>query len=168
MFLKPATLSDVPFIWSILQQAIEQRRLDGSKQWQNGYPNEETIRNDIVNGSAYVLVEKEEIIAYSAIIFGLEPTYWDIDGAWITNGKYATIHRVATANAVKGRGIGAQLFQLIEAHCMEQNAPSIRADTNFDNVPMLKIFERLGYTFCGKILVNAAPRLAYEKILKGS
>lgn len=165
MLLKLATLSDAPRIWGILQQAIEQRRLDGSKQWQNGYPNEETVRNDIAKGTGFVLLENEAIIAYSAIIFGLEPTYNEIDGAWITNGDYATIHRVATANAVKGKGIATQLFQLIENYCKELDVLSIRADTNFDNVPMLKIFKRLGYTYCGEILVNGAPRLAYEKVL---
>lgn len=165
MLLRPASPADHQTIWLILQQAIEQRRLDGSKQWQNGYPNEQTIREDMARNNAYVLVENEKIIAYAAIIFDGEPTYQDIDGAWLTAGDYVTIHRVATSNAVKGRGVATQLFGLIEAFCVERKALSIRADTNFDNVPMLKILDRLGYTYCGQIVVSTSPRRAYEKVL---
>src|SRR5437868_13090620 len=57
MILRKATFSELPVIWDILQQAIEQRKQDGSDQWQNGYPNRETVHDDITNGYAYVLVE---------------------------------------------------------------------------------------------------------------
>ena len=35
----------------------------------------------------------------------------------------------------------------------------------FDNIPMLKIFDRLGYTYCGEVFLSGAPRKAYEKVL---
>ena len=56
MLLK-ARESDLPIIWSILQDAIAQRKAEGSEQWQNGYPSEQTARDDIAAGYGYVLVE---------------------------------------------------------------------------------------------------------------
>ena len=47
MILRKAVISEPPVIWEIIQQVIEQRRRDGSNQWQNGYPNEQTINDDI-------------------------------------------------------------------------------------------------------------------------
>ena len=44
---RKAQQKDSNKIWTILQQAIERRKLDGSTQWQDGYPNEETIEKDI-------------------------------------------------------------------------------------------------------------------------
>jgi len=167
MTLRKATLSEQPVIWDILQQAIQQRKDDGSDQWQNGYPNEQTVHDDITNGYAYVLVDNNLIIAYAAIIFGIEPAYNDIKGSWLTNGDYVVIHRVATANAVKGKGVGTQLFKEIESLCIGQKVFSIKVDTNFDNVPMMKILDRLNYTYCGEILFSGALRKAYEKILSG-
>jgi hypothetical protein len=41
-------------------------------------------------------------------------------------------------------------------------------DTNFDNVPMLKIFNKLGYVYCGEVLLMGAPRKAYEKVISGT
>lgn len=165
MILRKAIFSEIPVIWEILQQAIEQRKQDGSEQWQNGYPNQQTVHDDITNGYGYVLVENDVIIAYTAIIFGKEQSYEDIQGKWLTDGDYAVVHRVATSNSVKGRGIATRLFSMIEDLCIQQNVYSIKVDTNFDNVPMLKILDRLSYTYCGEILFEGAPRKAYEKVL---
>lgn len=165
MTLRKATFSEQSIIWDILQQAIQQRKLDGSDQWQNGYPNEQTVHEDIENGYGYVLVANNVIIAYAAIIFGIEPAYNDIKGAWLTNNDYVVVHRVATSNAVKGKGIATLLFKEIETLSTEQKVYSIKVDTNFDNVPMMKILDRLSYTYCGEILFSGAMRKAYEKVL---
>lgn len=165
MILRKANLSELPIIWEILQQAIEQRKQDGSTQWQNGYPNEQTVRDDFNKGNAYVLIEQNEILACAAIIVGADPNYRVIQGKWLTADYYATLHRVATSNSVKQKGVATQLFKLAEDICLEKKVFSIRADTNFDNAPMLKILDKLGYTYCGEILVSTAPRRAYEKML---
>ena len=165
MILRKAALSEVPDIWVILQQAIEQRKQDGSDQWQNGYPNERTVQEDIANGYAYVLSDKNVVIAYAAIIFGIEPAYNDIQGKWLTMGDYVVVHRVAISDSVKGTGIATHLFKLIEDICIEQKVYSIRVDTNFDNVPMLKILRKLSYTYCGEVVYRGGSRKAYEKML---
>ena len=50
MILRKAAFSELPIIWDILQQAIEQRKQDGSEQWQDGYPNERGILNRALFG----------------------------------------------------------------------------------------------------------------------
>lgn len=165
MILRKANTSETPVIWKILQQAIEQRRQDGSQQWQDGYPNPDTVKNDIDNGYGYVLVDGEKIIAYSAVIFEIEPAYTDIEGKWLTNEEYVVIHRVATSNEVKGKGIATQLFRMFEDVAKENNVFSIKVDTNFDNVPMLKILDKLNYTYCGEVYFRGSARRAYEKVL---
>jgi GNAT superfamily N-acetyltransferase len=166
MILRLATLSDAQTIWEILQAAILQRKNDGSTQWQNGYPNEGTVANDIQQGYGYVIEENNMIIAYAAIVFGDEPTYEVINGAWLSNQPYVVVHRVATAFNLKGKGIATHLFLCIEKLAAEKNIFSIKVDTNFDNIPMLKIMDNLNYTYCGEIFVSGSPRRAYEKLLK--
>lgn len=165
MTLRKARFEELPLIWEILQDAIAQRKKDGSEQWQNGYPNEQVIHHDINSGYGYVLELAGTVYAYAAIIADVEPAYTAIDGRWLTDGDYVVIHRVATANAVKGRGIATTLFSMIEDWCKSQGIYSIRVDTNFDNVPMLKMMDRLGYTYCGEVFFNGSPRKAFEKVL---
>jgi GNAT superfamily N-acetyltransferase len=165
MNLRKASITELPIIWKILQQAIEQRRRDGSEQWQNGYPNPQVVTHDIENGYGYVLVDNDTIMAYAAIIFDIEPAYEDIKGKWLSSGDYVVVHRVATADNVKGKGVATSLFKLIESLSLEHNVYSIKVDTNFDNIPMLKILDKLNYTYCGEVMLSGAPRRAYEKII---
>lgn len=165
MNLRKATLSEVPAIWEILQQAIARRKQDGSEQWQDGYPNEQSIHNDLANDSAYVLIDNDKIIAYAAIIFGVEPAYTDIQGKWLTNDEYVVVHRVATSNEVIGKGIATHLFKLIEDRALDSNVFSIKVDTNFDNIPMLKILAKLDYVYCGEVFFRGSARKAFEKVL---
>ncbi|OIV43709.1 GNAT family N-acetyltransferase [Flavobacterium johnsoniae] len=165
LILRKADLSETDQIWNILQDAIEQRRQDGSSQWQDGYPNQLTVQNDIQNGYAYVLTENESILCYAAIIFDIEPAYEDIQGKWLTDGDYAVVHRVAASKLAKGKGIATKLFKNIEDVCLANNIHSIKVDTNFDNIPMLKILDKLNYTYCGEVFFRGSARKAFEKEL---
>jgi GNAT superfamily N-acetyltransferase len=166
MTLRKATQSELQPIWEIIQYAIEQRRADGSDQWQSGYPNKTTIQEDLDAGYAYVLDDDDAILAYAAIIFGKEEAYDKIDGEWLTNGDYAVLHRVAASPMAKGKKAGTHLFQLVERLCVDNNIYSIKVDTNFDNAPMLKLLENLNYTYCGEVFFQNAPRKAFEKVLQ--
>jgi len=166
MILRKAIQSELQTIWEIIQYAIEQRRADGSEQWQNGYPNKTTIQEDLDAGYAYVLEDEGVILAYAAIIFGKEEAYDNIDGKWLTDGDYAVLHRVAAAPKAKGKKAGTYLFQLVEKLCLANNIYSIKVDTNFDNGPMLRVLENLHYTYCGEVFFQNAPRKAFEKVLQ--
>ncbi len=166
MNIRKAVSSEIPAIWKIIQQAIERRKQDGSQQWQDGYPNEQSIHTDLANGSAYVLVENDQILAYAAIIFDIEPAYTDIEGKWLTDEDYVVVHRVATSNEAIGKGIATHVFKLIEDLAIDSEVYSIKVDTNFDNLPMLKILDKLGYTYCGEVFFRGSERKAFEKVLR--
>ena len=162
---KGAVESDAEVIWEILQDAIAQRKSEGSDQWQNGYPNPETVAEDIAAQCGYLLIDDGVPVAYGAIVFEDEPAYAEINGAWLTSGKYAVVHRVARSANATTRGISYKIFRFAEELCVAKGVASIRVDTNFDNLPMLKVLEKLGYTYCGEIFFQGALRRAYEKIV---
>ncbi len=108
MEFRKATIKDFSAIWEIIKFAIESRKIDGSKQWQDGYPNTETIFSDIENGYGYVLVENKQLLFYSAIIFDIEPAYEAIEGKWLTNGDYCTVHRMAVAPTAVSKGLATE------------------------------------------------------------
>ena len=162
---RKAEISDKDIIWEIIQQSIERRRIDGSTQWQNGYPNEQTVESDIAKNFGFVLTVNDEIAVYVALIFNDEPAYSSIEGAWLTNGEFVVIHRVAVLEKFAGQGLAKKLFDVIEDYVKSQNVHSIKVDTNFDNAAMLKILESKGYTYCGEVLLNSGMRKAFEKVL---
>jgi len=163
---RKAELSDADSIWKLLQQAIIRRKNDGSNQWQDGYPNLNVVKNDIEKGYGFVLAEEDAIIGYVAIMINDEPAYEAIDGKWLTNDDFVVIHRVAIAESHLGKGLAKKIMNYVEDFALKNNIYSIKADTNFDNFAMMKIFESLYYTLCGEVFFRGAPRKAYEKVLK--
>lgn len=163
--LRKAEIADRDVIWDILQQAIERRRKDGSTQWQQGYPNIDTVVSDITKGFGYVLTVDGAIAVYAALILNDEPAYSTIEGAWLSNGEFVVVHRVAVDEKFAGQGMTKKLFDHIEYFTKSHGIQSIKVDTNFDNTAMLKILESKGYTYCGEVYLAGGIRKAFEKII---
>ena len=163
--LVPATQNDSARIWEILQQAILRRKQDGSRQWQDGYPNPDVIRQDIERNAGYILTDGDAIAGYAAILVNDEPAYAVIEGAWLTNGDFVVVHRVAIADSHVGRGLAKTLFLLVEQLTADRGINSIKVDTNFDNPAMMHILDGLDYKYCGEVFFRGSARRAYEKVL---
>ena len=68
-----AQQSDAPAIWNILQAEIEVMRHAGRNQWQNGYPNPQTVASDIEKGQGRVLwLGTEHTLHDAGIDFAIE------------------------------------------------------------------------------------------------
>ena len=163
--LRKAYATDIERIWQIILQAKEKMRLRNTLQWQDGYPNMESINNDIAKGYGYVLSLGNEVIAYAAVVFDGEPAYDNIQGTWLSDYPYVVVHRVAVADEMLRQGIATLFMQKIEKMSLERGIRSFRVDTNFDNSYMLKIFDKLGFAYCGEVFYVANQRMAFEKIL---
>jgi len=157
--------NELPQIWAIIQYAIARRKADGSQQWQDGYPNPEVLRDDIDKGAGFVLTDGEAIAGYCAVMINDEPAYGSIEGEWLTNSDFVVFHRVAISKDHLGKGLAKQLLKHIEAFALKNNISSIKADTNYDNPAMLRVFESMGYIYCGEVYFRGSPRKAYEKVL---
>ncbi|TWP26565.1 GNAT family N-acetyltransferase [Apibacter muscae] len=162
---RKANKEDIEVIWEILQQAIARRKAEGSKQWQDGYPNPQVIEKDIDSNAGYVLVNDGKVVGYCALFINDEPAYSNIEGNWLSNGDFVVFHRVAISENYLGKGLAKKMMSFIEEFAINNNIQSIKADTNFDNAGMLAIFNKLGYKFCGEVTFRGTSRKAFEKLL---
>ena len=105
------------------------------------------------------------VVAYGAVVFDGEPAYEAIEGAWLTDGDYVVLHRMAVADGEKGRGVATEFMRRVEAMACGRGTGSMRVDTNFDNRYMLRMLGRLGFVYCGKVRYRSGERLAFEKTL---
>lgn len=163
---RKATSTDLPNIWYILKAAIARRKVDGSNQWQDGYPNPEVIEDDIAKNAGFVLEINNQIAGYVAILINDEPEYDNLRGKWLTNEDFVVFHRLAVAKEFLGKGLARELFLQIENFALDHDINSIKADTNFDNDAMLHLFDKLGYQYCGEVYFRGSARRAYEKVLQ--
>ena len=158
-----ADATDISEIWAILQEAIIRRKNDGSNQWQDGYPNPDVVKNDIEKGYGYVLTEGKNIIGYCAVVVNYEPEYLKIEGKWLTDSKFVVIHRLALSENYLGKNLSKMIIEFVADFAIKNSIYSIKVDTNHDNIPMMKIFEKSGFSFCGIVHFRGSPRRAMKK-----
>lgn len=162
---RKAKPEDQDQIWDILQTGIKRRKAEGSNQWQDGYPNLDVVNSDIEKGYGYVLTDGEAVIGYCAILINDEPEYDRLRGEWLSNEDFVVYHRVAIHENYLGKGLAGKMLLHIEEFAKANNIRSLKADTNFDNIGMLKLFEKQGYSYCGEVTFRGSVRKAFEKVL---
>lgn len=167
MEFRKSNETDINNIMSIIKQAQAYFKEHGINQWQNNYPNTETINNDIDNNNSYVLLKDNKIVATAAVSFDGEKTYNSIhEGKWITNNEFAVIHRIAVDNTYKGLGLSSQIIKSVEKLCLSKDVCSIKVDTHERNISMQKLLKKNNFEYCGIIyLEDGSKRIAFEKIL---
>ncbi len=127
-------------------------------QWVGGYPSRGLIAAGVDSGEQYVCVSEGEIVATFWFAIASEPTYAEIEGAWLDDAPYGVMHRLASDGSVKGAGAFCLDW------CLEQ-CGNIRVDTHACNTVMQNLLERLGYTRCGVIFIaDGTPRDAFQRM----
>ena len=165
MVIRLATPADIPALRPVFEAAKAIMRADGNHdQWSApGFPDDSLLLRDIARGGGFVIESvipseaKESIVAYFALLPSPEPTYAVIDGAWLTDGPYGVIHRMASYPEVHG------IFSTVIDYALSRYS-HLRIDTHRDNRIMQHLIEKHGFTYCGIIwLEDGTERLAYER-----
>jgi len=165
-FIK-AIEEDVNSVINIIKQAQAYFKEQAISQWQDNYPNFETVKQDIINKSGYVLLKDNNVVGTVVLSFDVEKNYEFIyNGEWVSDDKYAVIHRMAVDSSYKGIGLSSIIIKNIEKICMDKGIHSIRIDTHKENISMQRLLQKNGFQYCGIIyLYDKSKRLAFEKIL---
>ena len=162
MELRLANLKEAELCYQCIEDARAYHKSLGFEQWHPDYPTQQTIMEDISKNIGYVFEKDNEVIGYCCMIFGDEPAYKRIDGAWKTEKPYAVVHRMAFSSKARGSGLSRKAFRLIKDFCMSNHIDAIRVDTQEENKVMQHILSREGFAYCGLIQFGGGPKQAYE------
>lgn len=167
MNVRLAQVKDLPALMEIFHEAQGTIAALGIDQWQNGYPSEAVIAQDISLGRSYV-VEQEGILCGTFVLVGEELSYDCIhEGHWETE-RYIAIHRVAVSVSYRGTGVAEAVICYAERYARDWGREALRIDTHRGNLPMRKMLQKQGFRYRGIIyLPDGAPRVAYEKSVPG-
>ncbi len=160
MEIRKALLEDLDNIMPLYDRARSFMASTGNgNQWINGYPSRDLISADINEGHLYVCTEKEYgIVGVFYFRIGNDHTYEKIyEGKWLDDAPYGVAHRLASGGKVKG----------VAACCLDwcfEQCGNMRVDTHRDNKVLQSILQKMGYEYCGIIIIdNGTERLAYQK-----
>jgi predicted GNAT family N-acyltransferase len=168
MEIRKSSLNDTSALMEIFDEARLTIAALGINQWQNGYPNEAVLVEDIARGRSYAVTKDNKIIGTFALIDDGEPTYDKIyDGHWTSGDgsqNYVAIHRVAIAVTSRGSGASGRIIEYAAHRARELRREYLRIDTHEGNVVMRRMLEKHGFEYCGVIFLESGDaRVAYEK-----
>lgn len=162
MEIRCTILEEIDIVMGIYDNARLFMRKNGNlNQWVNGYPGPELIRNDIIHRNSYVCLNNGRIVGVFTFIQGVEPSYLHIyNGSWLNDEPYGVVHRIASANSMKG----------VATYCLNwclNECKNIRIDTHRDNMVMQNLLLKNNFVKCGIIyLEDGSERLAYQRTIK--
>ena len=154
----------------ITDEAKAQLKRLGLDQWQKGYPSREVWVEDIKNQTTWLAVEEGKVLGAFAFQTVPDPSYGVIDGEWLTDTPYASMHRVCVSDESKGKGVAGKMFAHGFAMAKNLGFAALRIDTHPGNQPMRHALNKAGFTLCGTIRLvggceDGDERVAFEKIL---
>ena len=159
MTIRKTELKDLDIVMEIYAYTREVMKRSGNpNQWCDDKPYREQIIEDIADGTGYVVEDEEGICGVFAFILGEDVTYGYIEGQWLNDEPYGTIHRIASSGRVKGILEAAVNYGFTQID-------NVRIDTHHDNKIMQHLVRKLGFSECGIIyLLDGDPRIAYQKV----
>ena len=140
---------------------------NGIDQWDETYPNDEIIIEDLNVGTYYVAEMNETIIGGINIDKNQDDTYLSLD--WKDKSdSFLVVHRLGVKEEFWNKKIGKDLMLFTEKLVIEKGLKSIRLDTYSGNPKAMEFYRRLGYTEIGTIDLKPDKDKYYcfEKIIK--
>lgn len=163
MRVRKTRLDDVDSVCRIVEEAKRYFKEENIDQWQEGYPNKETILNDIQDSTSYVLVYGDKVIGTMRFVIDNDPDYAYIEGKWKSNQEYGVIHRLAISNHSKGNSYAKIFIDYAIQLCKEKGVHSLRIDTHMMNKSMRRFLNKNNFKECGYVYIRKKDkRIAYE------
>ncbi|GAX07636.1 MAG TPA: N-acetyltransferase [Lactobacillus sp.] len=170
-YLRRATQADLPAITAIISGAKAYLKEQHINQWQDGYPDPATLKQDIKDGITFVLIYNNTIAGTAALHQGIDVNYLKIeDGQWIsgTDDHYSAIHRIAVASNFRGHHLSETLMTGLITISGLLGFKDIRIDTHPENKGMQHVITSSGFDYRGIVHMQRdnAVRYAYQLLIK--
>ena len=160
---RPAEPRDADAVVALFLQAIAHMNAAGIEQWDEIYPGEDLLREDIARGEMHVLERGGDILAVVVINVRQDDEY--SEGDWRCGSNPAVIHRLCVHPAYQNQGIAAEVMRRTERLISERGCDCIRLDTFTQNPYSLRLYERFGYRRAGEISFRKGQFVLFEKAL---
>ncbi|MCD7756912.1 MAG: GNAT family N-acetyltransferase [Clostridiales bacterium] len=133
--------------------------------WNEFYPSEDDVRQDIAQGGLYLLwTDEGEIVAACAL--GPDPELDEVEG-WDSRATNPMgLMRMAVRKDCQHQGLAGCLLTQVERKAARQGMDSIRLLVAQTNPPAIALYERALYRRTGTAHMYGLDWFCYEKLLK--
>ena len=164
MLIRRATTNDIGAIMTIVHSAQRALAELGIDQWQDGYPSEDVILEDVSRGVGYVAYALDgTVLGYEAVVVTGEEAYAQLpDEVWHTPNEYVVVHRICVSGECRRQGVALKLISFACEHAQQHNIEAFRIDTHKGNTRMLSLLNKLGFEYVGIVHYDSGERMAFD------
>ena len=156
--------SDLAIVLSLFKAAAEKIAKKNIDHWQywNNPPQEKIdwVKEGISNQEFFFILNAQDENIGMVRVLKKDLLYW---GEKNDNARY--IHSLVVLEKYEGKGLGAQIIQLIEANAKKENCQFLRLDCDAKNSGLCNYYERLEFVNVGQKEMPLSINNLYEKSL---
>lgn len=165
--IRPATTADRDTLLALVTACIDRMRAQQIEQWDEQYPNAVAIDRDLSQGTAYVGMLDDRLVAMIVVNEFQDAEYAEVAWQW-TQGSVAVVHRLMVHPDAEGRGLARVLMAFAEQLATDLGHAIIRLDAFSLNPRALGLYHSLGYRDAGTIGLRKGIFHCFEKRLSPS
>ncbi len=135
-------------IFDMYLAAIENMETEGIYQWDEIYPDKETLCHDICTNQMLIGEKDNKIVVCFVLNEECDEEYKN--GKWICpDARFCIIHRLCVNPLFQHQGIAGLTMEYIEKICKNEGYDSIRLDCFTKNPYSKKLYDKAGYSITG-------------------
>jgi ribosomal protein S18 acetylase RimI-like enzyme len=161
MTIRLAGSDDIQAVWAIMEKAIRRMDQQGIPQWDDIYPSQTTLIDDIKRQQMYVISGCGRTVGIVVINDEEPPEYGDVD--WSFGGEVMVVHRLTIDPDFQRAGLASRLMNFAERQATERGYRCIRLDAFTENPAALALYEKRGYRKAGAVAFRKGKFFCYEK-----
>jgi ribosomal protein S18 acetylase RimI-like enzyme len=164
MEIKRIKLTDLEKVLNIYKEVVENMVVNNIFQWDEIYPNENILKEDIVKGQMFAGILNNEIVSVFVLNKEFDDEY--LNAQWeYKNDDFIILHRICVRVNFQNKGIGTKTMEVIEEKMKRDGIKSIRLDAFSKNPYSLKMYNKLGYKKTGEANWRKGLFYIFEKTI---
>lgn len=116
--------------------------------WNEEYPSEFEINNDYLNNNLFVLLIDDKVIGALSLV---DENELDDYNGWIIKDNYIEMARVVISKFYHGKNLAKLMVECIIKECIKRKYKSIHIACQVDNIPAIKTYQKVGFSFYDKV-----------------
>lgn len=163
MEFRLAELSDLDTVSNLFRLAVEKMIQEEVFQWDEIYPDVQTLKNDILQREMFVGMIEHQIVSVYVLNTKSDPEYQS--GAWQIPENYKIVHRLCIHPDFQNQGLATQTMLHIEETLKTEKIAAVRLDTFVHNIIALYLYQKLNYRIVGCVTWRKGRFYLMEKII---
>lgn len=155
-------------ILALTRACGEHLRDNGIDQWDENYPDRESLVKDIETRTLFAYHEGESVIGIVVLNEHQDEEYGEMSWSTSEDDRNLVVHRLAVSPEHQGKGIARKLMDFAEDYARDQGFDAIRLDTFSQNPRNQRFYVNRGYTELGLVYLKYKkdyPYHCYELLL---